>query len=118
MFTQTDEYEYDTDVPFYPHRDYQIYTADGRRLKRVWNSQNHEDEAPTLVTLQAGRYLVKAEAELYGPVIVPVIIKPNQTTQVILQPGWKPGRAVASAELVRAPNGYPVGWRADLPPAK
>ena len=116
VFTETDEYEYNEDVPFFPHRDYQIYTAEGRRLKRVWNSQSHQDETPAVVTLPAGNYLVKADAEFYGVVSVPVVIKPSQTTLVILQPGWKPGRAVVSAALVRMPGGYPVGWRAGLPP--
>jgi hypothetical protein len=118
VFTETDETEYGEDVPFFPHRDYQLYTADGRRLKRVWNSQSPEDQSPAVVTLQAGNYVVKADAELYGLVSVPVVIKPKRTTRVVLQPGWKPGEAVASSELVTMPDGYPVGWRADLPQDK
>ncbi len=53
VFTETDETEYDRDVPYYPHRDYQIYTAQGKRLRRVWNSQDREDETPAVVTLPA-----------------------------------------------------------------
>ena len=116
VFTETDVYEYERAVPFFPHRDYQIYTTDGSYLRRVWNHQNHEDETPAVITLPAGKYVVKADAEFYGPVSVPVVIRPNETTRVILQPGWKPGNAVARSEVVRMPNGYPIGWRADLPP--
>ena len=104
----------DEDVPFYPHRDYEIYTADGKRLKRVWNHQDREDITPALVSLPAGKYLVKGAAEFYGQVTVPVVVRPDQTTRVVLQPGWKPSGEVASSDLVRMPDGYPIGWRADL----
>ena len=114
VFTETDETEVDEDVPFYPHRDYEIYTADGKRFRRVWNHQNREDGTPALVTLPAGEYLVKGAAELYGQVTVPVVVRPGQTTRVVLQPGWKPSGEVASSDLVRMPDGYPIGWRAEL----
>ena len=86
----------------------------GTRLKLVWNHQTHEDENPAVVSLNPGEYVVKAWAELYGNTTVPVVIKPNRTTAVILQPGWNPGKTVASADLVQMPNGYFVGWRAGL----
>ncbi len=112
VFTETEEY-YEDEISYFPHTDYQIYTADGKRLKHVWNHQDHEDEFPATVTLPPGKYVVKALAEFYGMVSVPVVIKPNETTTVILQPGWKPGNVARSA-LVQMPNGYNVGWRADL----
>jgi hypothetical protein len=112
VFTETDEFEVDHDVPYFPHRDYQIYTADGKRLQRVWNAQNHEDETPTIVSLPAGRYEVRADAEFYGLVRVPVLIKPNQLTKVILQPGWKPQLTASANEVVSLPKGYAVGWSA------
>jgi len=113
VFTETDEYEWGQDVPFFPHRDYQICTPEGKRVERVWNHQTHEDETPATVTLPAGRYLVKADAEFYGPVTVPVVIRPDQTTRVVLQPGWKPAGEFAASDLVGFPSGYFVGWRAD-----
>jgi len=115
VYSEREEY-YEDDLSYFPHTDYQIYTADGKHLKHVWNHQNHEDEFPATVTLPPGEYVVKAWADFYGLVSVPVQIKPNETTRVILQPGWKPGKTFASSELVRMPNGYFVGWRADLPP--
>ena len=69
---------------------------------------------PPLVTLPAGHYLLRADAEFCGRVLVPVVIKPDQTTRVVLEPGWKPNRRVSPADLVQTPNGYFVGWRADL----
>lgn len=114
VFTETDEYEFDHDVPFFPHRDYRIYTTDGKYLRRVWNAQSHEDETPALVNLAAGKYLVKGDAAFYGPVTITVAIRPNEVTRVILQPGWTPPNTVARSELVQMPNGYYIGWRADL----
>ena len=111
VFTETEEY-YEDEMSWFPHTDYEIYTAAGKRLKRVWNHHDHEDEFPATVTLPPGKYIVKASAEFYGLVSVPVIIKPNETTTVILQPGWRPGN-VARTDLVQMPNGYFVGWRAD-----
>ena len=118
VYTETEETEMDKDVPYFPHADYELYTIAGKHLQRVWNHQDREDETPTVVTLPAGQYLVQADAALYGPVSVPVVIQPNQLTRVILQPGWKPGKEVARSELVNMPNGYPVGWRAELPTTK
>ncbi len=113
VFTETEEYLED-DLLYHPHTDYQLCTAAGERLKRIWNHQNHEDENPATVSLTPGEYLVKARAEFYGSVTVPVVIKPNRTTIVILQPGWKPHTGAATSELVQLPNGYSVGWRAEI----
>jgi len=114
VYTETEEFCED-EMSWFPHTDYQIYTADGKRLKRVWNHQNHQDESPAVVTLPPGKYVVQAQAQFYGRVIVPVVIKPGETTRVILQPGWKPGKEIARSDLVQIPNGYAVGWRAELP---
>ena len=113
VFTQTEEY-YEDEMSYFPHTDYQIYTLDGKRLKLVWNHQTHEDPDPAVVSLPPGEYKVKAWAECYGAVTVPVLIRTNQTTRVILQPGWKPEQTVRSSDLVQMPNGYFVGWRAEM----
>lgn len=115
VFTETEEYN-DDDLAYFPHTDYQIYSEDGKRLRRVWNHLNHEDEDPASVTLKPGQYRVKAWAEFYGLVTVPVVVKANRKTMVVLQPGWKPGAKIPDEKLVRMPNGYFVGWRATSPP--
>ena len=114
VYTETEEF-YEDEMSYFPHTDYEIYTPDGECLKHVWNHQNHEDEHPATVTLPPGRYVVRAWADLHGLVEVPVVIRPNETTRVVLQPGWKPGETVPKSDLVQMPNGYFVGWRADLP---
>lgn len=113
VYSETEEYGDSAAVPYFPHSDYFVYAADGKRLKRVANHQNHEDETPARVDLPPGRYLVKAQAEFYGPILVPVVIRPNQTTRLILQPGWKPDVAFAGGKTVRLPKGYCIGWLAN-----
>jgi len=115
VFSETQEY-IDDDVYYFPHSDYTIYTADGKRVKYVWNHQTREDDTPAMVTLPAGRFVVRAEATLYGAVSVPVVIRPDETTRVILQPGWKPTGQFAASDLVKLRDDYPVGWRADATP--
>jgi hypothetical protein len=111
VYTETQEYDED-DLAYFPHTDYEIYTSNGKHLRHVWNHQNHEDESPAIVTLPPGEYEVRAWADSCGLVSVPVVIKPNETTRLILQPGWQPDGAVAKSDLVQMPNGYFVGWRA------
>ena len=111
MFSETEDY-YEDNSFYHPHTDYLVYSTDGRLLKRVSNHQGHEDESPAIVTLKPGQYIVKARAEFFGQTSIPVVIEPNRTTKVILQPGWDPGKAVAGTQLVRMPAGYAVGWSA------
>jgi hypothetical protein len=111
VYTQTDEFEIDHDVPYFPHTDYRVLTPAGKSVRRVWNSQSHEDEMPTVVSLPAGNYMVQAQAEFYGVINVPVVVKPGALTRVFLQPGWVPGATVASSDLVQLPHGYYIGWR-------
>lgn len=111
VYSQTQEYGEDMAVPFYSHTGYWIY-KNGKRFKRVWNHQNDEDEDPSIVTLAPGKYVVRAEAELYGPVTVPVVIEADRTTRVVLQPGWKPPEFANRSDLVKFHRGYAVGWKA------
>jgi len=113
VFTATEEYGGSKDVPFFPHRDYQLYASDGQHLRRVWNSLSHEDETPAIVDLPAGKYVIRADAEFCGRVDIPIVIRPGQLTRVVLQPGWEPTGSFAQSDLVPSPAGYFIGWRAD-----
>ena len=101
---------------WYQHTDYSIYDLRGTLLKRVDNTLGHYEQAPCRVPLTAGRYRVKAEAEDYLQVEVPVTIEPGRTTRVHLDNNWKLPVATPKSEVVSTPNGNPVGWRAE--PAK
>ena len=93
------------------HSDYYIYTAHGRRLKHVTNAAGYYSTMPRLVTLPPGRYVVEARAKGTLRTRVPVVIKPNEITRVHLDGNWQPNAPVV--KVVMAPQGYPVGWRAN-----
>jgi hypothetical protein len=112
VYSEPEEY-YEEELSYFPHTDYQLFTVDGKHLRRVWNHNTHEDETPPVVSRAAGEYVVQAWAEFHGLVRVPVVIKPNELTKVILQPGWNPGKNATPSKLVQIPQDYFVGWRAD-----
>jgi hypothetical protein len=97
---------------WYQHSDYAICDLHGKLLKRVDNTAGYYEGAPSKVTLPAGRYLVKAQAQDYPWVKVPVEIESGRITRVHLDDTWLPTvNNAQKAKLVNAPNGYPVGWR-------
>ena len=107
-----DQNQGSTDSIWYQHTDYSIYDLQGKLVKRVGNTIGHYEEAPRLVTLPAGQYLVKAQAADFFWVQVPVTIKPGETTHVHLDDQWPQPSYASNREIVRMPNGKPVGWRA------
>lgn len=56
---------------------------------------------------------MKAQANDYLWVSVPVTIERGQTTKLHLDDNWKPPSDTSKAELVSLPNGNPVGWQAE-----
>lgn len=103
----------DSDPGWYQHTDYRIYDLHGKLVKRVDNAIGHYEQAPRGVALPAGQYLVKARAQDYLRVEVPVLIEPGRTTKVHLDDNWKLPAGTPRSELVSTPNGNPVGWRAE-----
>jgi hypothetical protein len=103
----------DGDDPiYYQHSDYRIYDPRGKRVKYVGNSAGHFDQAPRRVQLPPGRYTLKARAECYDLVVVPVVIESGRTTVVHLEKEWKPASSLQKSELVNLPGGYVIGWSA------
>jgi hypothetical protein len=99
--------------PWYQHADYYIYDLQGTLLKHVNNTIGYYESAPRMVPLHAGTYLVKAPANDYMWVKVPVTIKGGQTTRVHLDDKWIPPAGTPNGLVIRMPNGEPVGWRHD-----
>jgi hypothetical protein len=98
---------------WYQHTGYYVYDLHGGLVKHVDNTVGHYEEAPRQVRLAAGKYLVKAQANDYFWVEVPVIIERGQTTRVHLDDRWQVSPDVSKAEVVSLPNGNAVGWRAE-----
>jgi hypothetical protein len=92
------------------HSDYFVLNSHGRRVKHVMNADGYYSNLPRVVALPAGEYVVNARAKGALWVTVPVVIKPNEITRVHLDGQWQPG--APGSEVVMAPEGYPIGWRA------
>jgi len=95
------------------HSGYSLLSADGTRLRYVYNRVSTFNEAPELVTLSPGIYKVTAAASAFGKVTVPVLIEAGKTTSVHLDgselSGWSRG---VGSEFVSLPDGLVIGWRA------
>jgi hypothetical protein len=93
------------------HTNYEIDSADGTLYQEVSNG----DDEPTRVILPKGIYTVVASSDTSGEVSVPVAIEAGNITVVRLETEkkWKEASAgIPSADLVRLPNGQPIGFRA------
>jgi hypothetical protein len=97
---------------WYRHTDYYICNQQGERLQHVENSVGHYSQAPRVVLLPPGEYIVEARAKGTLRVRVPVIIKFGERTSVHLDGAWQPSEG-GTAQIVYAPTGYPVGWCTD-----
>ena len=93
------------------YTNYQIDAADGSLFREVING----DYEPTRVILPTGSYTVVASSDTSGEVSVRVAIETGKLTVVHLEreKDWQEASAgIRSADLVRLPNGQPVGFRA------
>lgn len=98
---------------WYQHTGYYVYDAHGALVERVANTVGRYDEAPRQVKLAPGQYRLKARANDYFWVEVPVIIERGQTTRVHLDDHWQVPSNASKADVVSLPDGNPVGWRAE-----
>jgi hypothetical protein len=98
------------------HTGYVIYAKTGEVYKRVANATSPNDATPSVVALPAGTYEVKAKgidcASTRVSVLMPVVIKPGETTVAHLAGGWRPEANTPSSEVAKMPCGKPIGWRA------
>ena len=93
------------------YTNYQIDAPDGTLFEEVSNG----DYEPTRVILPKGTYTVVAWSDTSGEVSVPVAIETGKITVVHLEreKDWEEASArIPSADLVRLPNGRPIGFRA------
>ena len=110
VYSATEWTTYD-DGPLLSYTNYQIDAADGTLFQEVTNG----DYDPTRVTLPKGTYTVVAWSDTSGEVSVPVAIEAGRITVVHLEQekDWTEASAgIRSTDLVRLPNGQPIGFRA------
>lgn len=85
VYTETEEVgSFDEDT-YYPHTSYMIYTADGKRLKRVANHLSREDENPELVRLEPGKYVIVPDVLFKKGNVIGAVIENGKTTEVHLE---------------------------------
>jgi hypothetical protein len=97
------------------HTSYAIHGADGGVLRAVENQSGAGRQSPTTIELPPGRYRVVARALNAGRVAVPVLIERARTTVVRLDGSGAGLTSISSAsDLVRLPDGTPVGYRAPV----
>ena len=102
--------DFDPDPAWHQHTDYTVYTGQGKRVRHVFNTVGHYEEAPRVIRLPPGEYFVKARAQGYLLVTVPVIIQAGRTTRLHLDAAWNPPRQLSKAHFVSMPGGYDIGW--------
>jgi hypothetical protein len=96
------------------YTDYRILAADAKPLQTVRNDSGSLVEAPKRVQLPVGTYRVVAQANGYGEVTVPVVIRADQVTTVHLEgsPSWQNREQLTGSNPVRLPDGEIAGWPA------
>jgi len=97
---------------WHQHADYYLCDQQGRHLRHVDNTVGYYAQAPRVITLPPGKYLVKAPAKDALWLEVPVVIESGRITKVHLDGDWKLPADTSETKFVDAPAGYPVGWRA------
>ncbi len=95
--------------------DYKIFSSTGVFQQRIHNNSGNSLQSVVPVTLPAGQYTVKARANGYGYVSVPIVIAPNQTNILHLEGdgNWPNPSVFNQTNAVRLPDGLVVGWKAN-----
>lgn len=99
---------------WYQHTDYYVCNLEGKVLKHVFNATGHYEQDPKIVNLPAGKYLVMARSTGDCWVKVPVTIDRGEITWVHLADNWTPPSYAEKAQIVKLPDGKPVGWGSEL----
>lgn len=101
--------------PFRPeYSDYEIFSATGRLLQRVHNNSGTIFQDAVSLELPPGKYAVRARANGYGLVTVPVIVEARRDSVLHLEGGgcWPDEPVFNQTNAVRLPDGLVIGWKA------
>jgi hypothetical protein len=95
------------------HSDFKIFTTDGKLLQRVHNISDNGIRDVVPVALPPGKYNVKARANGYGYLTIPIVIEAQQNTVLHLEGGgsWPDESAFNQTNAVRLPDGQIIGWK-------
>jgi len=114
VFSALDIHGENPDVDQLHHSGYNIYSLNGKLLKRVYNRIGTHIGDPATVPLAPGKYKITAAAAAFGAVTVPIVIQPGKATFVHLDGSeLSTGTQTATSRLVRLPDGLIIGWEAE-----
>ena len=109
VFTQTEDIN-DGGISYTRHTAYSVENQEGKTVRQVVNRAGNTDQSPTTVSMDPGSYVVRARADGFGLVAVPIQIAPNQLTAVYLDREPRPkGLAIPPGQEVTLPDGRLVG---------
>jgi hypothetical protein len=97
----------DAGIQYLYPQNYLIYQMN-TPVKSVVNSALMSEQ-PSVVDLPPGEYVVRAPADGFGWVQVPVLIKAGYLTEVHLDRRWRPGDWRSATNLATMPDGSPMG---------
>ena len=101
--------------PYRPeYSDYEISSTEGKLLQKVHNNSGTMLQDAVPVETYPGKYQVRARANGYGFVTIPVIVESGQTTTLHLEGGgfWPNESGFNQTNAVRLPDGLIIGWKA------
>lgn len=103
----------DGGVIYNPNTPYDLFDANGKFIVHVRNATSLSDQVAEVVSVRGGLYFIRAQGPALGPVVIPVLVMPEQMTFVNIQQLGRPAYLKdANADWVRLPGGWPVGRRA------
>ena len=99
VFSAYDVHAHFNDLPYRRfYSDYRIYSEEGKFLESVHNQSDTPLDGPREVGLPPGNYQVRARANGYGTVSVPVKIEAHRATRIHLDDGRAQWQAGATPE--------------------
>lgn len=108
VYTPTERYN-DSDVYYYLHQDFRIYSLNGHLVEYVRNADSNRDETPALTPLPVGTYKIRSWTRRSGIATIPVVIELGRTTDVYLDGSFEGSGAPRDA-YVTLPTGEIIGW--------
>jgi hypothetical protein len=81
----------------------------------VPNHLGKKDEKPTMVSIPAGTYRIKAHTSYGHLITIPVVVRPETLTTICLEGDRSPPKPANGELYALHVNGHTVGWVADSP---
>ncbi|EEF61575.1 hypothetical protein [Pedosphaera parvula] len=95
---------------YYPHTGYTIMDPNGTFVKYVPNHVGTMDNAPSIVPIPAGHYLLRAESDWYGRATFPIEVKQGKKLVIHLERDGNQPKNNDDPRIIRLQDGRMIGW--------